>query len=93
MVNPTPETHDYFIKCNGAEILIDMNDGGRPKLGGEWGGEQCEGCGADMVHDALCVVSLPAMLVRCSNCEAKYTILTSLHMGADSGYCEQDGRY
>lgn len=63
-----------FIKCNRDEILIDENEG-RPKLCGEWGGEQCEGCGADMVHDANAIVGVT--VVRCGQCDATYAIHTT----------------
>ena len=74
-----------FIRCNGAEIRVDTT---RERLTGEWGGEQCEGCGADILetgavperagHYPSETVRLMTLcyggIVRCANCGHSYEI-------------------
>lgn len=71
------ETH-YYIRCNDARIHITPSTRGVPaRLDGEWGGEQCEGCGDDLVATGLVVgpVDLPgAAYVRCESCSSRYTV-------------------
>lgn len=63
---------DYFIKCNGDEVHINDET---EQLDGEWGGEQCEGCGADIIEHGHIIDPLQVgARVKCDECGATYDV-------------------
>lgn len=66
-------TDENYIRVNGQDVRIQhADDWGPMRLSGEWGGEQCEGCGADICTTGF--VDLRRCVVRCSECDASYVI-------------------
>lgn len=63
---------NYFIDCNSQLILINAEAPEGPRLTGEWGGDQCAGCGIDIIETG--VVSAALTYVRCGHCGALYSV-------------------
>jgi hypothetical protein len=66
----TPEMN-YFIDCNGQNILINDEAPNGPELCGDWGGDQCAGCGIDIIETGK-LVGLREVV--CTNCGARYPV-------------------
>ena len=63
---------NYYIDCNGQNILVNVEDATGPRLTGEWGGDQCAGCGIDIIETGL--VSKSLTTVHCTNCGTRYEV-------------------
>ena len=63
-----------YIRCNGSTVHINPEGFfGRPQLDAEWGSEQCEGCGEDIVATVKPFELFHGARVRCE-CGALYNV-------------------
>ncbi len=70
---------EYYIRCNGDDIHINDQAPDGPVLDGDWGGEQCEGCGDSIVHSGVVVTKklqggTVILGVTCRNCKSTYHV-------------------